>query len=244
MVLAEAAPFLRTPHHGCVNGGRPLFIAALHQPRTPLSLEQERERIVETLSAHFAADHLTTQELEARFERAYRARTAEELREVTAGLPALAQPARPPAPRPPAPALDRTPVAGERRYSAIMSNFRKQGEWTPNRRTVLLAVMSDVRIDLRDATFVDHEIQFDVKAVMADVKILVPPGVTVECDGDAFMGEFSARQDNARQDPEAPRVLVSGTAIMAKVTVETRLPGESRLAAWRRSRRLRGGRED
>lgn len=209
-----------------------------------MSLEQERERIVEALSAHFAADHLSTQELEARFERTYRARTTEELRNVTAGLPALAQPARPPAPRPTAPSIGRNPVTGERRYTAIMSTLRKEGEWTPNRRTVLLAVMSEARIDLRDATFVDREIQIEVKAVMADVRILVPPGVTVECDGEAVMGEFSARQDNARQDPDAPRVLVSGTAIMSRVSVETRLPGESRLAAWRRSRRLRGTRDD
>ncbi len=209
-----------------------------------MSLEEERERIVETLSAHFAADHLNTQELEARFERAYRARTVEELRGVTAGLPALAQPARPPAPRPAAQTVERQNTPGERRYTAIMSTFRKEGEWTPNRRTVLLAVMSEARIDLRDATFVDQEIQFDVKAVMADVRILVPPGVTVECDGGAVMGEFSARQDGRSHDPDAPRVLVSGTAFMSRVSVETRLPGESRLAAWRRGRRLRGARGD
>ncbi|MEA3246119.1 MAG: DUF1707 domain-containing protein [Gemmatimonadota bacterium] len=209
-----------------------------------MSLEQERERVVEALSAHFAADHLSTQELEARFERAYRARTLDELRDVAGGLPALAHPARPPTPRPSAPAPERTSVAGERRYTAIMSAFRRDGEWTPNRHTVLLAVMSEARIDLRDATFVDREIKFDVKAVMADVRILVPPGVTVECDGGAFMGEFSGRHQDAGGDPEAPRVVVTGSAIMAKVSVETRLPGESRLAAWRRSRRLRGGRDD
>jgi hypothetical protein len=211
-----------------------------------VSLEQERERVVEALSAHFAADHLSTQELEDRFERAYRARTADELSAVMSGLPALAQPARAPQPVPrPSPRVRRTGEVGERRYMAIMSAFRKGGDWTPSRITVMTAVMAEVRIDLRDATFVDGEIEFDIKAVMADVQILVPPGVAVECDGAAFMGEFSARHDAARIDPDAPRVVVRGSAVMAKVAVETRLPGESRWAARRRARRqLRSGGDD
>lgn len=203
-----------------------------------MSLEHERERIVEELSAHFAADHLDTRELEERFERAYRARTTDDLRDATAGLPALAQPVRAPVPVPRTAAPQRRPAElGERRYSAVMSTLHKVGEWTPSRATVLTAVMANVKLDLRDATFVDDEIEFDVRAVMAEVQVLVPPGVLVVCDGSAFMGEFSARHDDARVDPDAPRVVVRGYAVMATVSVETRLPGESRWAARRRVRR-------
>lgn len=205
-----------------------------------MSLETERERIVEQLSAHFAADNLTTQELEERFERAYRARTPDELREAAAGLPALANAPQPPTPRPSVPAPQRAVGMGRPRYAAFMSKFRKQGDWTPSRTTSLVAIMSEARLDLRDATFVDSEIRFDVTAVMADVRIILPPGVTVDCDGSAIMGEFSGQQDATQLDPDAPRIVVKGVAIMGKVLVETRLPGESRLAAWRRSRRLRG----
>ena len=53
-----------------------------------MSLEAERERIVEQLSAHYAEDHLTTQELEERFDRAYRAASAADLLAVVARLPA------------------------------------------------------------------------------------------------------------------------------------------------------------
>lgn len=203
-----------------------------------MTLEQDRERIVEALSAHFAADHLNTQDLEERFERAYRARTADELAAVMAGLPALSQPTHQPRPVP-RPRTESGPAGehGERRYTAIMSTFRKGGDWTPHRATAMTAVMAEVKIDLRDATFVDREISFDVTAIMADVSIVVPPGVAVECDGMAFMGEFSARQDDAEVDPDAPRIVVRGSAFMAKVLVETRMPGESRWAARRRIRR-------
>jgi hypothetical protein len=208
----------------------------------PVSLESDRERIVEQLSAHYAEDHLSTQDLEVRFERAYRAKSTAELEQVLTGLPSLAAPARVPAPIPRAsrPSLAATSPGGERSYRAIMSNFRKSGNWTPSRVTKLTAFMAGVQLDLRDATFVDSEIEFDITAIMTEVKILVPPGVTVECDGSAFMGEFSARQDSTMNDPDAPVVRVTGSAFMATVVVETRLPGESRLAARRRERLQRG----
>lgn len=206
-----------------------------------MSLESDRERIVEALSAHYVEDNLTTQELEARFERAYKASTADELRDVVAGLPALAQPVRSPMPRPSAASVIRAQEsAPARRYLAIMSTFRKGGDWTPNRMTTIKAIMANVKIDLRDATFVDNEITFDILAVMAEAKILVPPGVRVECDGFAVMGEFSDRHDASAGDLDAPLVRIRGSAVMATVTVETRLPGETKLAAWRRGRLERG----
>jgi hypothetical protein len=206
-----------------------------------VSLESDRERIVEQLSAHYAEDHLSTQDLESRFERAYRATTQDELRQVLSGLPALAAPVRVPAPRPSKPARQEPASAqGERRYLAIMSNLRKQGNWTPSRITNVKAVMASVQIDLRDATFVDSEIEFDVMALMTEVKIIVPPGVRVEVDGFAFMGEFSDKHDVMATDPDAPLVRINGSAVMATVVVETRLPGESKLAAKRRERLQRG----
>lgn len=213
-----------------------------------MSLESDRERIVETLSAHYAEDHLTTQELEVRFERAYKASSDSELREVVAGLPALSQPVRAPVPR-----ASSAPVAapprehasgGARRYLAFMSTFKKAGDWSPAPSTVIKAVMAEVKIDLRDATFMQHEISFDILAVMAEATILVPPGVRVECDGFAVMGEFSDRHDASGGDSDAPLVRIRGSAVMGKVSVETRLPGETKLAAWRRARLERGSTRD
>ena len=210
-----------------------------------MSLESDRERIVEQLSAHYAEDHLSTQELESRFERAYRATTIEELAGVLSGLPSLAQPVRNPVPRTSsAPVIRRNDHLPERRYLAVMSNMHKSGDWTPSPLTTIKAVMANVKIDLRDATFVDREIEFEILAVMAETTILVPPGVRVECDGFAIMGEFSDRHDSSGDDPDAPVVRIHGTAVMATVVVKTRLPGETTLAAWRRARLERGGKND
>lgn len=192
-----------------------------------MTLESDRERIVEQLSAHFAEDHLDTKDLEDRLERAYRATSEAELSNVLSGLPALSKPTRSPAPRPSSAPLARPmDMTPERRYLAIMSSFRKGGDWTPNPRTTIKAIMADVKIDLRDATFMDREISFDILAVMAEATILVPPGVRLECDGFAVMGEFSDRHDSSGSDPDAPLVRIHGTAVMGRVTVQTRLPGE------------------
>src|SRR3974390_2367413 len=61
-------------------------------------LELDREHVIQALCAHFAHDHLSSQELELRFEHAYRAATSTELRALVAGLPALSPDEVPPAP--------------------------------------------------------------------------------------------------------------------------------------------------
>lgn len=197
------------------------------------------------LSAHYAEDHLTTQELEERFDRAYRAASAADLLAVVARLPALREPARAPVPRASMPSLARpVAVAPERRHLAVMSTLRKAGDWTPSPLNTVRAVMATVRIDLRDASFVDAEVTFDILAVMSEVKLIVPPGIRVECDGMALLGEFSDRHDASGGDAEAPIVRVRGSSVMANIRVETRLPGETKLEAWRRARLERGARSD
>ena len=54
------------------------------------TLELDRERVIQALCSHYAHDQLSTQELEARFDRAYKAKSTSELQELVAGLPALA----------------------------------------------------------------------------------------------------------------------------------------------------------
>lgn len=203
-----------------------------------MSLELEREQAVQSLSAHFAHDHLTTQELELRFELVYRATTREELRGLTAGLPALAGSiATTPmyAVASPTPTLPR-----EKRILAVMSDVRQQGQWAVPPTLRVKAIMGAVRLDLRDAVLPAGGVDVSVTSFMAEVRIILPPGVRTAVDGMAFMGEFSDRSVGA--DPastDAPAVRVHGDAIMGVVRVETRLPNENALQAWKR--RLRSG---
>lgn len=200
-------------------------------------LEADRERVIQTLCAHFAVDHLGTEELERRFEHAYQAGTSAELQALVAGLPAL-----------PADVMPGVPLYGvapagrpdpeQKRHIVVMSNVRKKGQWTPARHNTVRCLMGSATFDLRDAVILNGETHFELSVLMGEVQIIVPPGLRVECDGFAFMGEFDDAHSEELAPANAPVIRVTGTVVMGAARIKTRLPGESTLEAWRR--RLRG----
>lgn len=202
-------------------------------------IEADRERVIQTLCTHFAYDHLNTQELESRFEHAYQASTSAELRALVAGLPPL--PAEVQSPRPlygVAPYGRAEPE--EKRHLVVMSTVRKKGQWTPARHNHVTCVMGNAKFDLREAVLLHGETIFDLTVVMGEVELIVPPGLRVEADGFAFMGEFDDSHSDELAEPNAPVVRVTGSVLMGAARIKTRLPGETALAAWKR-RRLEEG---
>lgn len=199
----------------------------------PVSLELERERTVQALCAHFAQDHLTSQELEQRFEEVYRASSLEELRRLMTGLPALA-PATVTTPLPTYSVATATRVPAEKRFLAFMGEVNRQGRWSVPAYLKVSAIMGSARLDLREAEIPAMGVDIDVTAVMGDVRILLPPGLHAEVDGMAFMGEFSDRTAGTASTLDAPSIRVRGSAVMGAVRVETRLPKEGALQAWKR----------
>ena len=204
----------------------------------PVSIEVERERTIQTLCSHYANDHLTTQELELRFEQAYRAQTMVELQALTVSLPALtmADVGYSPATRSSSITVE---VPEERRHLCVMSELKKRGAWIPARNNLVKVFMGSAVIDLREALLSPGTTRFDLSSIMGEIKILVPPGVSVECSGSAIMGEFDDMHTAATAEPGVPHIEIVGSAFMGSVHVKTRLPGESALEAWRRSMQAR-----
>jgi hypothetical protein len=199
-----------------------------------MSLELERERAVQALCSHYAQDHLTTQELELRFEEVYRASSLSELQGLMHGLPALPRAfvrAEPPPLYSVAPTSE---VVAEKRFLAFMGEVRRQGLWNVPTRIKASSVMGAIRIDLRAAQIPAGGVDIDATAFMGEVRIILPPGLHAEVDGLAIMGEFSDRTAMVASSLRAPSVRVKGSAIMGAVRVETRLPNEGALAAWKR----------
>jgi len=209
-------------------------------PSVP-SLELERERTIQVLCAHYGNDHLTTQELEVRFERAYKASSDAELRGLLAGLPALPPLPAQPGVTAPLYALSPTVPPSEKRHLVVMSELKKRGQWVPARANAVRVIMGSAIFDLREALLTGGETTFDVTVVMGEAKFIVPPGVRVEADGFAFMGEFDDQHSSPGVDAGAPIVRITGSAVMGTVTIKTRLPGESTLMAWRRRLRETAG---
>jgi Cell wall-active antibiotics response 4TMS YvqF len=144
-----------------------------------------------------------------------------ELSEKNRGLAAWWKPQHPAALR------EELPTTPARGIVSVFSENRKEGRWAVPRHLRVLSVFSSVKVDLREAVLQHSVTVIEVIAVFADVQVIVPPDVIVECDGDAFMGAFTLSNSKRRgasvpPPPGAPVVRVIGSAYMASVTVKVR----------------------
>jgi len=191
----------------------------MSNPPVP-SLSQLRERAIEQLSAHFAQDDLTLEELERRIERAYRAENAVELDALTADLRARATLPSPPR------LAQQTEVSRARtdvgtpeydRILAVMSETRRTGMWSVPQRLDLVSIMSDTRIDLSSAELPDGVVDLHVRAVWTSLKIILPPGLRVVNRMSAFMASVNNDADEVAAPAGGPVVRLTGLALMAEV---------------------------
>lgn len=211
-------------------------------------LKRERENVVKVLIDQYAADNLTVEEFEMRLDSAYAASTMEQLKGLLAGLPVLASQADAAG----IPSVQRAPAESVREHGfqiAIMGGYEKKGEWTPPRKLQSLAIMGGAGLDFREARMPPGVTEVNILAIMGGAEILVPPGLAVETHGFGFMGGFEGvDQAGVDTDPDAPRLVIRGLAIMGGVEVTVRLPGETardarqrRKLARKERRRLRQG---
>lgn len=202
-----------------------------------MSLELEREHVVQALCAHYAQDHLSTGELEARFERANAAATPADLRTVLEGLPALGPMVAPPAPfyqvGTAIPTHTSTGLpAHEKRYAAIFAEVKKEGYWAPAPLVVARTVFGSIVLDLREALLPPEGLVIDVDVILGEAVILLPPGLGAEVDCSAFLGTVEDKAQRAA--PGAPVIRVRGGTVMGSITVKTRLPKKERMESWRK----------
>lgn len=194
---------------------------AAPEPGSPLALavEDAREHAIRVLSDGYAYDALTEDEFEWRLGQLSLANSPAEVQALIADLPASGA-------APTVPAYGGSAYAGEPmpvkdRIRGIMSDVRRDGLWRVPQRLRVSAVMSNIRLDLRQAV-IPPGCVIEVRAIMASVSIIVPPGLPVEFDISPFMG--TARNDSSRVPAAfgAPVVRVTGSAVMAEVRVRVR----------------------
>lgn len=197
-------------------------------------LDAARERAVQLLSYGYAYDRLTLEEVERRLELAYRARTPAELEPLLADLPrdddalrsgerpfyALAAPGE---------------EVREHRLLSVFAEVKRRGAWTPPRSLRAVTVFGSMVLDLREARLQPGVTEIDASITFGELKVIVPPGVRVESEGNAVFGSFdhSAPAWDALP-PDAPTVRIHGMALFGSARVIVRLPGEGAIAALKR----------
>lgn len=181
-----------------------------------LPLEAARERAISLLTDGYAYDVIAEAEFERRLAHLIRADTPAEIGALVADLttPSLA------APGPRSSPMMLVPDHG--RISAIMSETRREGPWRVPQHLKLVAIMANVRLDLRYAA-VPQGCRIEVTAFMASVTVIVPPGLTVDLDVMPIMGNVrNDAVDVQNVGYQLPSIHVGGSAIMAEVRARVR----------------------
>lgn len=95
-------------------------------------------------------------------------------------------------------------------------------------------------LDFREAQFAPGVTELHVTAIMGGLELIVPPWLGVETDATAVRGGFE-ELDRGHGAPDPGRALlrITGLAVMGGVSIETRLPGETRREARKRIRKER-----
>ncbi|RFU40344.1 DUF1707 and DUF2154 domain-containing protein [Actinomadura logoneensis] len=156
--------------------------------------DAEREAVVEHLRVASVEGRLTFAELAERTEAAYAAVTRAALEAVVADLPGMGAPGAAPA-----------PLLKTRRFSAVLGDVTERIVGRIDAELEILAVLGDVRVDLRAAQVPTGTVSLVANAVLGDVTVIVPSGAVVELTGHAVLGD---RRVSARQVPAGERMPV------------------------------------
>lgn len=185
---------------------------------------ERRDRVVQQLSEHFAADRIDVEELERRLDLVYQAASPDELAAITADLPA-----------PSVPAIyangvartgPRTRVAS--RIRSVLSNVERSGPMEVPSYLTVRAILGNVELDLRDAIF-GAVTEIAIRAVLGNIEITLPAGVRVENDGGGVLGSFECHVSPGMMPMvgTAPIVRLTGSAFLGNVEVDIEPPTAS-----------------
>ncbi|MCX4969613.1 DUF1707 domain-containing protein [Streptomyces sp. NBC_00654] len=190
--------------------------------------DAERERIAETLREAVAEGRLEMEEFEQRLDAAFKARTHGELEPLVRDLPApgtvvapvgAASSARPGTSRN-WPSRVGGPATSNGAF-AFWGGFNRKGRWTVGRKFTAFAMWGGGEIDLREANFEDREVVIRCFTIMGGLHVTAPPELNVEVKGIGIMGGFGeGSNEGGEPDADAPRVRITGFALMGGVGVE------------------------
>ena len=190
-------------------------------PHAPVPVAAARERAIELLSSHFANDRLTMEELDQRLERAYAATSLAELYALTADLPDERPLTAPASVVVQSLAAEHAEESGHIR--AVMSETRRGGLWAVPPDLHVSALMSNLILDLRSARLSPGVTDVHIKAVMASIHVILPPGVRVIENVRPFMASVTDDSYSVvTADPSAPVIRLTGRAVMSEVKVRTK----------------------
>ncbi|MGZ8813343.1 MAG: DUF1707 SHOCT-like domain-containing protein [Mycobacterium sp.] len=172
--------------------------------------DTDRIQMAQLLSDAAAQGRLPLREYENRLNRAYAAKTYEELDRLSADLPGAVTRGRTGGPVRPAPST---------LLLAILSGFERRGRWNVPRRLTTFALFGGGVVDLRYADFTSPDVEIHSYSIFGGQTILIPPEVNVDLRGVGVMGVFD-QSVSGDGSPGAPCVRIRGFSLWGRVGVK------------------------
>ncbi|MEU8123456.1 DUF1707 domain-containing protein [Spirillospora sp. NPDC049024] len=189
-------------------GPVPSAAEAAGAPDAVRASDDEREAVVERLRIASVEGRLTFEELTERTEAAYAAVTRGDLELITADLPGMGAPGANPA-----------PAQVKRKFTAVMGDCKERIVGRIDGPLEAVSVMGDVVLDLRGAQVPTGEVHISATAVMGDVKIIVPDGVSIELSGHNFLGDRRVAVRDPHPGARVPVVRITANAVMGDIKI-------------------------
>jgi hypothetical protein len=102
---------------------------------------------------------------------------------------------------------------------AFLSNIDRKGRWTLPRSFRTLAVLGNVELDLTGVELGTYT-EIEIRCFLGNVDVKVPPGIRLEVDGDATLGNFEVNRRLPSTDaPDAPVVHIKAGVILGNIDV-------------------------
>lgn len=145
-----------------------------------LATDTERDQAIDRLRQACLDGRLTLAEYSQRLDKALTARTRGDLNALLADLAVPASQTSPP---------PSTSVRKPTRFVlAVFGSARQAGRWLAGRRIVAVSVLGSSSLDLRSARLDGAATEIIAVAIFGSVRVVVPPGAEVDCDGLAIFG--------------------------------------------------------
>jgi hypothetical protein len=168
--------------------------------------DADRDRTITLLREHTVVGRLTLEEFTDRMSTAARARTQDDLEQLTRDLPAVTN-----------------PVASRRARTrfllSLFSSTERTGRIRVGRRVACLMAFGNIDLDLRHAMTETDVITIFSLGLFGAVDVYVPEGVEVDLHGLAVFGHKGERGNDALPLPGTPLVRVITLSFFAGVDV-------------------------
>ena len=110
-------------------------------------------------------------------------------------------------------------VPERRGVFAFLSNIERDGHWMLPRRFRALAVLGGVELDLTAVELGEYS-EIEIRCFLGNVEVKVPPGVRLEVEGDATIGNFEVHRNTpSTQSLDAPLVRIKAGVMFGNIEV-------------------------